>query len=211
MQNSPSDKASAQQDPEKHLKQVCEAIHGEPIHMLFWRVKDQAGNLEIVFRELRRGWYFQVLLLRDGDRYSPERQILPDFLPLLEPNEKLWENLTEKATPEDWLAIDNLILYALTVPDSQLLFADENLIGPKVSEKALDRFGCCVPDSSLLPVFVFENSKLGLNLISYFKDPDRFAGENLVQDNTLNQCEAVASIYQAQARLKQKIDHYSQS
>ncbi|MEB3224526.1 MAG: hypothetical protein VKJ86_01845, partial [Synechococcus sp.] len=71
-------------------------------------------------------------------------------------------------------------------------------------------FGYAVPNPLLLPVFIFENQVLGLNLISYFRDPDRFAGENLLYDHHTHQGEACSSLREAQIRLKQKLDFYRQ-
>lgn len=209
-QNSPSEPQQPARDPEAHLQQVCAIAYGEPIQIVFWRLRDTQGNLEIVFREHRRGWYFQMLLLREDQQYKSEYQALPTFTLLLGDDVKYWEKLTEQATAEDWLAIDKIMLYALTIPGSKIFFADERIIGKKVVEAAIERFGCCIPEASLLPVFIFENATLGLNLISYFKDPDRFAGENLIQDHHLDQCEACDSLYLAQTRLKQKLDYYLQ-
>ena len=67
-------------------------------------------QFSILFRECRRGWYFQMLLTQNKDKWSSEYRVLPSFLNLLEPDETTWMKLTKLATPEDWYALDEIFL-----------------------------------------------------------------------------------------------------
>ena len=58
-------------------------------------------QFNILFGERRRGWYFQMLLTQNNDKWSSEHRVLPSFLNLLEPDETTWAKLTQLATRED--------------------------------------------------------------------------------------------------------------
>ncbi|WP_030007813.1 hypothetical protein [Picosynechococcus sp. NKBG042902] len=196
------------QDPEVQLQRVCTQAYEEPLQLLWWEIADAQGSLKVICREQRRGYYVEVLLHRTAAGYQPSHGLVAAFATLLKPDPSRWENLTKRATATDWQALDRLWFYALTIPDSEILWGDETIIGITVAEKAIARFGYAVPDPSLLPVLIFENRALGLNLISYVCDPDHFAGENLLYDHHTHRGEAYPNLFEAQIRLKQKLDAY---
>lgn len=198
------------QDPEVQLQRVCSQAYGEPVLLLWWEIADGQGSLKVICREQRRGYYVEVFLHRTAAGYQPNHGLLAAFATLLQPDPSRWEQLTQRATVTDWQALDRLWFLALKIPESQILWGDEMTIGKAVAAKAIARFGYAVPNPLLLPVLIFENRPLGLNLISYFRDPDCFAGENLLYDHHTHQGEAYSSLFEAQIRLQQKLDFYRQ-
>lgn len=64
--------------------------------------------------------------------------------------------------------------------------------------------------NDLLPALIFENRRLGMILLSYFKHPDGFAKENMVTDDNANKCEVFDSLKKAQERLDQKLSYYAE-
>lgn len=136
------------------------------------------------------------------------RKVCPIFLPLLEPDEHLWHELTCSALPEDWYALDEIIRLGIKFQGSQLRWAGQYAIGENVADDAMEKFGVYVPDKKLLPVFLFINKRLGLLLVSYFKHPDGFAKENLLRDGNINECCVTKSLIQAQHDLEEKLQSY---
>ena len=165
-------------------------------------------QFSILFRECRRGWYFQMLLTQNKDKWSSEYRVLPSFLNLLEPDETTWMKLTKLATPEDWYALDEIFLNTLIFPSNKVMFAGSNLVGEEVADEALENFGFYVPDEEMLPVLLFEATNLGVYLISYFRHPDGFAKENMLSDRNTEECEVYESLTEAQQRLDQKLSYY---
>lgn len=194
------------------LAQVCEIIYREPVQLIYWRIDKKGRQINALFRERRRGWYFEMLLTKENEseEWSSEHRVLPSFLPLLESGETIWAQLTTKATPEDWCALDEIFLNTSIFPGSEFILAGANAIGEEVASEAMKRFGFYVPDDELLPVLIFENHRLGMILLSYFKHPDGFAKENMLSDNNTNQCIVFNSLKQAQQSLKQKLVYYAE-
>ncbi len=145
---------------------MCETNYGEPIRLIYWRMKSDGEQFSILFRERRRGWYFQELVTKENEQWSSECRVLPSFLPLLEPDGKVWVEITKKATTEDWCAIDEIFLNTLAFPGSQVILAGSDLIGEEVADEAIEQFGFYVPDESLLPTLVFKNPLLGMQLLT---------------------------------------------
>ena len=192
------------------LAELCESVYEEPVRLIHWQVKDNNGEQQFstLFRECRRGWYLQMLLTQEEDKWSSSHRVLPSFLNLLDPDETTWAKLTESATAEDWYALDEIFLNTITFPDSRVIFAGSDLVGEEVADEALEKFGFYVPDEDLLPVLLFESHDLGVSLISYFRHSDGFAKENMVSDDNTDVCEVYESLTEAQKRLNQKLSYY---
>ena len=118
--------------------------------------------------------------------------------------------LTAEATEEDWKALDRLFSVIRYFPhnETEVMLADTNVIGEDAIDEALEKFGFYIPDEDLLPVFLFENKRLNLVFVSYFKKPEKFANENMVQDNNTHHSEIFNSLPKGIDRLIQKIDYY---
>ena len=197
------------EDHASDVIRMCEeAYSDEPIRLIEWHLgEDQQINA--LFRERRRGWYFDFSLSQDRKgTWSKVRKVCPIFLPLLEPDEHLWHELTCSALPEDWYALDEIIRLGIKFQGSQLRWAGQYAIGENVADDAMEKFGVYVPDKKLLPVFLFINKRLGLLLVSYFKHPDGFAKENLLRDGNINECCVTKSLIQAQHDLEEKLQSY---
>lgn len=191
------------------LAKVVEDAHGEPIQLISWH-RESEKRIATVFRDRNRGTYLETLIVGEAGRWSSERRELPEFSPLCHPDIRTWMELTEKATAEDWLAIDEIVLSALTFQGSELILAGPSLIGEEVAEEAMERFGVYIPDDDLLPAFVFENRSLGVSLLSYFKHEDGFAKENLLADANTEQCIVLRSLREAQIELDRKLNYYQE-
>jgi uncharacterized protein YjhX (UPF0386 family) len=196
-------------DISPQVAELCETVYGEPVRLIYWQIEGDNKQTTTLFREHRRGWYFQMLLTENDGKWSSEHRVLPSFLKLLEPDETTWAKLTKKATKKDWCALDEIFLDTLVFPGSKVILAGSDLIGEKVADEAMEKFRFYVPDEDMLPVLLFENPNLGVRLISYFKHPDGFAKENMVSDNNTNQCEVFESLIKAQQRLDQKLSYYT--
>lgn len=192
------------------IAELCESVYEEPVRLIHWQMNNDNNKeqFSILFRECRRGWYFQMLLTQNKDKWSSEYRVLPSFLNLLEPDETIWMKLTKLATPEDWYALDEIFLNTLIFPGNKVMFAGSDLVGEEVADKALENFGFYVPDEEMLPVLLFEATNFGVNLISYFRHPDGFAKENMVSDHNTEECEVYESLTEAQQRLDQKLSYY---
>ena len=192
------------------LAELCESVYGEPVRLIHWQMKDNNGEQQFstLFRECRRGWYFQMLLTQKEGKWSSSHRVLPSFLNLLEPDENAWAELTESATAKDWYALDEFFLNTVIFPNSRVIFAGSDLVGEEVADEAFKNFGFYVPDEDLLPVLLFEDPNLGVILISYFRHPDGFARENMVSDRNTDECEVYESLTEAQQRLDQKLSYY---
>ncbi len=189
----------------QEIQRICaDALNDDPIRLIRWSRKE--GGITALFRERRRGWYYQLTLEENRKgKISRVHKVAPFFLPLLDPNEYLWAESTERATPEDWLALDGLMLLRLDFPESEIRLAGKFAIGEDVADQAMEEFGVYVPDEDLLPAFLFVNKPKGLLLVSYFGNPDRFAGENLLCDSTTNECCVFESLKEAKESLGDKI------
>ena len=193
-----------------HLAELCESVYGELVRLIHWQMKDNNGEQQFstLFRECRRGWYFQMLLTQKEDKWSSSHRVLPSFLNLLEPDETTWAKLTKSATEKDWYALDEIFLDTTIFPSSRVIFAGLDLVGEEVADEAFKNFGFYVPDEDLLPVLLFEVPSFGVSLISYFRHPDGFAKENMVSDRNTDECEVYESLSKAQKRLNQKLSYY---
>ena len=192
------------------LAELCKSVYGEPVRLIHWQMKNnnREQQFRTLFRECRRGWYFQMLLTQKGDKWTSEHRVLPSFLNLLEPDETTWAKLTKLATLEDWYALDEIFLNTIIFPNSRVIFAGSDLVGEEVADEALEKFGFYVPDEDLLPVLLFESRNLGVSLISYFRHSDGFAKENMLSDDNTDVCEVYESLTEAQKRLNQKLSYY---
>ena len=197
-------------DLSPHLAELCESVYEEPVRLIHWQMKNnnREQQFRTLFRECRRGWYFQMLLTQKGDKWTSEHRVLPSFLNLLDPDETTWAKLTESATAEDWYALDEIFLNTIIFPNSRVIFAGSDLVGEEVADEALEKFGFYVPDEDLLPVLLFESRNLGVSLISYFRHSDGFAKENMLSDDNTDVCEVYESLTEAQKRLNQKLSYY---
>lgn len=192
------------------VAQICEITYREPIRLISWVIeKGDKKPFTALFRERRRGWYFQMLVTEENEKWHTKTRVFPSFLPLLEPDESTWVKLTKKATTEDWCALDQVFLNTLIFPGSEVILAGPDLIGEEVAHEAMVRFGLYVPDEDLLPALLFENRRLGMTLLSYFKHSDGFAKENLVMDNNAQISEVFKSLKNAQEKLEQKLAYYA--
>lgn len=197
------------EDHASNVAKMCEEAYSEPIRLIEWfSGKDQ--QLNALFRERRRGWYFNFSLSQDRrGKWSTLHKVCPIFLPLLEPDEHLWHELTCSALPEDWYALDEIIRLGLKFQGSQIRWAGQYAIGENASDDAMEQFGVYVPDENLLPVFLFINKRIGLLLVSYFKNPDGFAKENLLCDNNTDECCVIESLIEVQQALEEKLQSYT--
>jgi NurA-like 5'-3' nuclease len=59
-------------------------------------------------------------------------------------------------------------------------------------------------------VFLFINKQIGLLLVSYFKNPDGFAKENLLCDDNADECCVMESLLEAQQTLEEKLQFYTE-
>ncbi|BAZ44931.1 hypothetical protein NIES4102_19480 [Chondrocystis sp. NIES-4102] len=190
------------------IVKLCQSIYPEPIKLIHWQKNDYQEQFSILLRECRRGWYFQMLLTQNKDKWSSEYRLLPCFLSLLNYKETTWTKLTKLAKPEDWYALDEIFLNAMIFPNTIITLAGSDLIGEEVADAALEKFGFYVANEEMLPVLLFQNSNLGIDLISYFRHPDGFAKENRVSDRNTDECEVYESLIEAQQRLDQKLSYY---
>jgi len=202
---------SGMEDRVSDVIRMCEKVYSnEPIRLIEWHLgEDQQINA--LFRERRRGWYFDfnVSQNRNGKR-STVHKVCPIFLPLLEPDEHLWHELTRSALPEDWYALDEVIRLGLKFQGSQIRWAGQYAIGENVADDAMEQFGVYVPDEELLPAFLFINKQVGLLLVSFFKNPDGFAKENLLCDDNTDECCVIESLLEAQQTLEEKLQLYTE-
>ncbi len=191
-----------------NFSQFCEYIYGEPVRLIFWQKQNDKNQFNMLFRERRRGWYFQMLLINKSENWHPEYRVYEPFLHLLESKHE-WTKLTKSATLEDWYALDEIFINTMIFPGSKVIFAGSDLVGEEVADEAMEKFGFYVPDEDMLPVLFFEAPNLGVSLISYFRHPDGFAKENMVSDRNVNGCEVFESLIEAQQRLDQKLSYYT--
>lgn len=189
------------------IAQMCEDIYGEPIRLVAWRV-EQKANIVGIFREHRRGWYFEVKFTQRQEEWRSSHRVLPIFLPLLDPDEMLWAQLTTSAQARDWWALDSIIFTSSIVPGSILSLAGPDTIGEAVADDALERFGFYVPDEAMLPGLLFDNRQLKITLLSYFKHPNGFGTENLLVDHNTQQSAVFNSLKEADQALYQKLYYY---
>ncbi|MCY7277785.1 MAG: putative DNA binding domain-containing protein [Phormidesmis sp. CAN_BIN44] len=201
---------SGMEDRVSDVINICEETYPEPIRLIEWHLgEDQQINA--LFRERRRGWYFNLSLSQNRKgKWSTVNRVCPIFLPLLEPDKRLWHELTCSALPEDWYALDEIIRLGLKFQGSQIRWAGQYAIGENVADDAMEQFGVYVPDEELLPVFLFINKQVGLLLVSYFKNPDGFAKENLLRDDNTNECCVIESLLEAQQTLEEKFQSYTE-
>ena len=193
-------------DCSPYVIQLCEeAYPNELIHLIHWTIEEEE-QLIALFRECRRGWYFQLILSKNEEKARNRvYKVCPLFLPLLEPDEHLWEQLTRSASLDDWYALDEIIQSGLDFSGSEIRLVGQYSIGESVADDAMEQFGIYVPDKNLLPAFLFVNKRLGLLLISYLKHPDGFAKECMLCDDNINECQVFGSLQEAQQNLKKKL------
>ena len=190
-----------------NISRFCECVYGEPVRLIFWQKQNHKNQYDMLFRDRRRGWYFQMVFAEKGKDSSPEYRVYKPFLHLLESKIE-WVKLTKRASKEDWCALDELFLNTIIFPGSQVICAGSELVGEEVADEALKNYGFYVPDKDMLPVLIYEASQLGVRLVSYFRHPDGFAKENIVIDNNTKQGEVFESLKEAQERLNQKLYYY---
>jgi TIR domain len=196
---------SNMEDRNPDVIQICkEAYPNESIRLIQWEVGEKQ-KLNALFRERRRGWYFQLILCEKNGALQRSHRPCPIFLPLLNPDEHLWEKLTRSASPKDWYAMDEIIRLGIKFPGSEIRLAGQYSVGENVADDAMEQFGIYVPDEELLPALLFVNKQLGLLLISYLKHPDGFAKENMLCDDNTNECEIFDSLQEAQQSLERKL------
>jgi hypothetical protein len=202
---------SGMEDHTSDIIRMCEeAYSNDPIRLIEWYLGEKQ-QINALFRERRRGWYFDFSFSQNRKgKWSTVHKVCPIFLPLLEPDEELWHELTCSALPEDWYALDEIIRLGLKFQGSQIRWAGQYAIGENVADDAMEQFGVYVPDEDLLPVFLFINKRLGLLLVSYFKDPDGFAKENLLCDDNTDECCVIESLLEAQQTLEEKLQFYTE-
>jgi hypothetical protein len=195
---------------------ILSSIYGEPIHLIgTHRFNEEDGNDKdlFIFREIRRGYYLEMLIeytKNDLSNTSTSHRVLPSFLPLLENKEKTWKKFTKKATNEDWLALDEIMLNTVLCSSSHVLFAGADLIGSDVADEAVDRFGCYYPDEDLLPVFIFENTDYQLRLFIPSDSGNKFASDCAVGDEIDSSHSCFSSLKKAQEFLDQRLSYYIQ-
>jgi hypothetical protein len=202
---------SGMEDRTSDVIRICEeAYSNEPIRIIEWQLGEEQ-QINALFRERRRGWYFNLSLSQNKKgKWSTVHKVCPIFLPLLEPDEHLWHELTCSALPEDWYALDEIIRLGFKFQGSQIRWAGQYAIGENVADDAMEQFGVYVPDEELLPVFLFINKQVGLLLVSYFKAPDGFAKENLLCDDNTDECCVMESLLEAQQNLEEKLQFYTE-
>lgn len=207
--NTSNDHSNLNDEVTQFAYNICAEVYPEKVHIVHHSFQPETSTIHIIFREIRRGWYFELMLEKQNEGFSSSHRVLPSFLSLLEGNETLWVKLTKKATKKDWLALDEIVLNTIVYPGSNIMLAGENVIGEAAADDAMARFGCYIPDPDLLPVFLFENRQLGINLISYFKHPDGFAKENMMSDDNTNDAMIFHSLKEAQEKLDKKLYYYA--
>jgi hypothetical protein len=202
---------TGREDHVSNIVRMCEGSYAnEPIRLIEWHLGKE-NQINCLFRERRRGWYLNSCFSQNKKgEWITKRKVCPIFLPLLEPDEQLWYELTCSALPQDWYAIDEIIRLGLKFQGSQIRLAGKYAIGENVADEAMEQFGVYVPDDELLPVFLFVNKQLGLLLVSYFKNPDGFARENLLCDDNTNECAVIKSLLEAQQTLEEKLQLYTE-
>lgn len=100
------------------------------------------------------------------------------------------------------------MLYTVTLPSSNILFAGADVIGPDVSEQALARFGCYYPDEDLLPAFIFESPDYQLMLIIPSSGKNKFASDCMVGDGIDCSHNCFSSLQEAQGFLDRRLSYY---
>jgi uncharacterized protein YjbI with pentapeptide repeats len=209
-EKSEATKSDSVDDFENQVTKICEQVFREPIRLIDWQLNEEENKFNIFFRDLAGNRYFEMLITEnEPDKWSSEHRIYSVFQSLLD-QEGTWMKLTEKATEEDWKALDKLFSMMRYFPESQVMLAGADLIGEEAIDEALERFGFYIPDEDLLPVFLFENKLLNMIFVSYFKHPDKCAGENMVQDNNAHRSEIINSLPEAIDRFIQKLDYYAE-
>lgn len=192
------------------LAEVCQTVYGEPLRSSTGIPNKVKTSLKLRFSSgAAAGWYFEMIITQteSGKNFSSHR-VLPLFLPLLDPDETQWHELTQEASEADWQALDQLFALSRQLSETNIAFAGADIVGEEVADEAMDTFGFYVPDEELLPVFIWWNLNYQLKVIAYFKHPDRFAGEVMFQDDNTDECEVYASLTEAIARLEQKLAYY---
>lgn len=202
---------TGREDHVSNIIRICEDYYAnEPIRLIEWHLGEE-NQINCLFRERRRGWYLTSCFSQNKKgEWITERKVCAIFLPLLEPDEQLWHKLTCSALPEDWYALDEIIRLGLKFQGSEIRLAGKYVIGENVADEAMEQLGVYVPDDELLPVFLFVNKQLGLLLVSYFKNPDGFAKENLLCDDNTNECAVIKSLLEAQQTLEEKLQLYTE-
>ncbi len=210
IENSEVTTADSDNGLKKNLNQICkicEQVLKTPIKLIDWELEENKFNLFL--RDLAGNRYFEMLLIGNNQgQWSTKYQIHPVFQPLLD-TEGTWMKLTEKATEADWTALDGFFSVMRYIPESTVMLAGENVIGETAIDEALERFCFYIPDEDLLPVFLYENKLLNMIFVSYFKHPDNFAGENMVQDNNAHDSKIFDTLPKAIGIIMQKLDYYA--
>ena len=197
---------SGMEDSIPTVIEICKkACPHESIRLIEWELGEEQ-KLITLLRECMRGWYFQMILSQNKvGGWDKVRKVCPLFLPLLEPDEHLWEKLTRYASMEDWYALDEMIRLGIKSSGSELRLVGQYSIGEDVADDAMEQFGMYIPDKDLLPALLFINKNLGLCLISYLKHPDGFAKENMLCDKNTRECQVFGSLLEAQQNLEKKL------
>lgn len=133
------------------ILKACESSYPEDIRLIEWDLSDNE-NFTALFRERRRGWYFQITFQEESQKVS--YGVSSFFLPLLERDELAWAELTKSASPEDWYALDEIMRLGIQFLDSKVFIVNRFTIGEPVLERAMEQFGLYVPDENLLPAFI---------------------------------------------------------
>lgn len=189
-------------------------IYGEAVHIVATqRFTDNDDNEKDLFivREIRRGYYLEILIeytKNDVSSTYTSHRVLPSFLPLIDEDLETWQKFIAKIEVEDWLSLDEIVLYTVTFPSSSILFAGADVIGPDVSEQALARFGCYYPDEDLLPAFIFECPDYKLTLIIPSSGKNKFASNCMVGDRIDGSHNCFSSLQEAQGFLDQRLSYY---
>lgn len=187
------------------LSNVCQSQHGEPIQLVTWKKRDDANGFDMIFREIRRGLYYELNMFKEDGEWVADRGILPAFLPVLESDAGDWTEFTAEAPAENWIGFDYIIYTTQVFPDAKLYLAGEDLIGEKAADEAVKNFGFYIPDSRNLPGFLCRHHQLKVGLCALSAN----AGAS-IDDNNAHVSSGAKTMLEAAHKLYDKLCHYAQ-
>lgn len=187
------------------LSNICQSQHGEPIQLVTWKKRDDGNGFDMIFREIRRGLYYELNMFKEDGEWVADRRILPAFLPVLESDAGDWIEFTAETPAENWTGLDYIIYITQVFPHAKLYLAGEDLIGEKAADEAMKNFGFYIPDSRNLPGFLCRHHKLKVGLCAL----STTAGIS-IDDNIAHVASGAKTILKGAHIMYEKLCNYAQ-
>ena len=186
--------SSEEDSRKKALLELASAVYPEKLCLVGWTFsgKDPQSDVMMLVRELRRGWYMEIKV--DLQSKKSNHRVFTPFLPVLDKDETVWHSITRNASESDWKNLDNLMKISWLTTGVKMFLAGPELLGKEVAKQAMEQFGFYVPDEELLPGLIWQSKELNLILLVYLKHTEKFAGQSMLADDNIDECEVFSSL-----------------